>query len=339
MLFMRRFILIIATLVAMQFSTSAQAQIEISINNRSVVDKFVRLQSTNQAEYPLKGFGNYWKFGRWQLDEMHYLESGYGCSTSISYGFWPIPGECFGSFDIYIDKLKFKEKQNKELSDLTAKHQKLNSEENRFQRLLQVNGKIMELKILQDIHLTELNNYERSGWGLSVKYNGGLSEIFEKVRGGEYLLNIDGTSYEIEKFQELTQNGIELAINELNDEIKNRRREIVFSIAIAILGFLVSLFVFVKLVLFLRKRFSQAKEKAQHLKDAAADQIDKFQAANQRRKVRSVVVDETIREMTRTALSATDDKSKEILIAELRKAIESGNHELANALEIALKKA
>lgn len=197
----------------------------------------------------------------------------------------------------------------------------------------------MELKILQDIHLTELNNYERSGWGLSVKYNGGLSEIFEKVRGGEYLLNIDGTSYEIEKFQELTQNGIELAINELNDEIKNRRREIVFSIAIAILGFLVSLFVFVKLVLFLRKRFSQAKEKAQHLKDAAADQIDKFQAANQRRKVRSVVVDETIREMTRTALSATDDKSKEILIAELRKAIESGNHELANALEIALKKA
>ena len=51
------------------------------------------------------------------------------------------------------------------------------------------------------------------------------------------------------------------------------------------------------------------------------------------------MVDETIREMTRTALNATDDKNKEILIAELRKAIESGNHELANALELALKKA
>lgn len=336
---MRRYFLIIATLFAMQFSTSVQAQVEISINNKNVVDKFFRLQPVNQTEYPIKGFGNYWKFGRWQLDEMHYLESGYGCFLDISYGFWPTPGKCFGSFDVYIDKLKFKEKQDKELSDLAAKHQKLNLESNRFQRLLQVNENIFELKTLQDIHSAQLNNFERSGWDLSVKYKGDLSEIFEKVRGGGYLLSIDGKSCEIEKFQELTQNGIKLAVDELNDEVKNRRREIVFTIAIAVLGVLVSLFVFVKLVLFLRKRFSQAKEKAQQLKDAAADQIDKLQAANQRRKVRSVVVDETIREMTRTALSATDDKSKEILIAELRKAIESGNHELANALEIALKKA
>lgn len=50
------------------------------------------------------------------------------------------------------------------------------------------------------------------------------------------------------------------------------------------------------------------------------------------------MMDETIREMTRTALNNTDDRSKEVLIGELRKAIESGNHELANALELALKK-
>ena len=43
--------------------------------------------------------------------------------------------------------------------------------------------------------------------------------------------------------------------------------------------------------------------------------------------------------MTRTALSGSDNQSKEVLIAELRKAIESGNHELANTLEIALKTA
>lgn len=332
-IFIRRWFTIIAAFIVLQFPFTVLAQVEISSKNKGA-DKFLRAQIVDEEASPKNDVGNYWRLGKWRLSELLYLEADYWCSINRSYDFWPVLRKCSGDFVVRVDKEKFSENHEKEIHDL----------EKKLKRDLDGGpplsiGAVWKIKIAQDEYWNRVNRLDQVDWKVPIKDYRSTSEFFDAVKNDGHLLIIDDQSYEVENFSEIAGRGIDLVVSESNNHIKEERREILFGAAFAALGLIFLLFLFVKLVRLARSRFYQAKEKVQQLKEAAADQLDKLQAANQRRKVRSVVVDETIREMTRTALSATDDKSKEILIAELRKAIESGNHELANALELALKKA
>ena len=159
------------------------------------------------------------------------------------------------------------------------------------------------------------------------------------MKDNDHVLMVDGAAYVLQGFEEVVSKNINVAISSVEGRIETDRRETMQFVSLIVFALLLGIFLFIKIVRFTRSRLSLAKEKAQQLRGLAAEQVNRVQAAHQRRKVRSVMMDETIREMTRTAVGASDTKSKEILIAELRKAIENGNHELASALESALKKA
>lgn len=332
----RQWLFIITALIVLQFSSTVLAQVELSSRKLEADGNYFRSHVVSEDAYPI--YSTNWIIGRWQLNDLLNLEAGYECEINHTYEFWPSIGKCYGNFIVLVDKEKFTEQHKKKLGDLEDQFRR-ELDKNPFQGFLLSTKNQIEISNAQDSYLSQFESLQKSGWRLPVKNFSGTSDIFKNIKDDEHFLVIEGRIYEIERFSEIAENGIKLVISGSNNYVKEQKRQIVFVLAIWVFGLAAAWFFVVKLVKFLRGSISQAKLKAQQLKDTAEEQLDKLQAANQRRKVRSVMVDETIREMTRTALNATDDKNKEILIAELRKAIESGNHELANALELALKKA
>lgn len=318
----KRKIYIVISFIFLQIPLTTQAKFEISSQPSEQVKEFTTLHNIDKSAYSANSINNYWKFGKWKLSDILYLEASYGCSINTIYIFWPALNKCSGALEIYVDELELIKKQREEIENLLAQQEKSKSITNTYIHTIQLNS-------MREDHLDELSRLKKIDWRIPNYLS--TDQEFENIRSDKYILSIDGENYKLEDFPNISRNGIDLTLNGTNNTIKKERLEIITGVVASFAAFIVGIFLFIKLFRYTRNRLYQAKE-------AASNQLNKLQAANQRRKVRSVMMDETIREMTRTALNNTDDRSKEVLIVELRKAIESGNHELANALELALKK-
>lgn len=280
-----------------------------------------------------------WSLGRWKLDENHDIEARYFCISGYRYGVYPYMANCFGDLQVLVsqERLLATHKRHREILAATQAREMA-----RLDPLLQIvyeQRNAAAMNSLLQMQIQEANDYSDAGW--RVWREGAISavEVFTNVREKGHLLMVNDRGFDLQGFKGIVEKNIVIAERAGMKQIEEERRQVLTMSALVALGLAVGTFLLFWLVRFVRSHLAQAKEKARQLKDAAAGQVDKLQAAHQRHKVRSVMMDETIREMTRTALSGADAKSKEVLIGELRKAIESGNHELANALELALKKA
>lgn len=280
--------------------------------------------------------GTYWELGRWQLDSRLDIVLLHGCSTDDVYGFWETINGCSGNIEVRFNKARVYKSQEEELDTLRANFDKLSERANDEQRSIYFTKYHATQLALRLQHAQVINAIDDLGGRMLVKDYRDTSGFFAAMKDEGHLVTIDGTAYELQGFNEVVDKNIAVSMNGVEQWVKKSRREIVLAVAGVAFGLALAIFLLIWIVRWVRRKSAHAKEKVQQLKDAAVGQVDKLQAAHQRHKVRSVMMDETIREMTRTALSGADAKSKEVLIGELRKAIESGNHELANALELAL---
>ena len=251
----------------------------------------------------------------------------------------PYVSKCFGEFGVLVSEERVRARHKTYIDRLSASLDRGVAKLNEHNRIREAYDAALAMDSLVRIQREELQRHVDAGWRVD---SGGVyrgSVDFDNVRDKGHLLMVNEVGYELQGFKTLVENNIATVERTVTEQIEQERGKVLTRTALAALGLAVGAFMLFWLLRFVRKYLGHAKEKARQLKDAASGKVDKLQAANQRRKVRSVMMDETIREMTRTALSGADKQSKEVLIAELRKAIESGNHELANALETALKKA
>jgi hypothetical protein len=262
---------------------------------------------------------------------------GYGCSEDIAFDFWPILGKCSGHLFLKMDKDRLIKSYDNKIAQLKAEEDAARKKLGPFGGLSvgsEFASKTTDL--LLDRYKLESylirNNWHVPAHILQDNYD------FSALQRGSHVLGVDGAFFDLQGFGPVSERVIAEGLNAERERVGRERQQIVgrafFTVLALVLGGCATILLF----RFARKRLALAKEKAKQFKDVAADQVDKLQAAHQRRKVRAVVMDETIREMTRAAVGGADARSKELLVAELRKAIESGNHELANALELALKK-
>lgn len=258
-------------------------------------------------------------FGKWMITDELNIQAKYTCWIKDQYGFWP-ELDCEGKFSIYYDRDRILARQDAEI------------------KALKENDKEFFLKFLliKKKHIQEID-YLDQNVGKQVGVSQSISTFDDVINKGHYV-SIDGVNYLLEDLKSHSESAMAAVVTSANARVDQKRKEIITISVSAVFGLAILIYVIRKLAVHLRRHLKKVREKAQKLKDSTFVKIDELQAAHQRRKVRAVMMDETIREMTRTSLNEADSKSKEVLLAELRKAIENGNHELANALESALKK-
>lgn len=322
------------------YSVASAAEDELSSKSRSEARNVKVAPSVSEASSSLDrpGSDNYWILGRWSLSGYYDVEAKYGCSIEKVNGFWPVMGECRGDLDLMVNRERFIQTYDEAQANLEAQEAK----ERKRTDPLQWYARSIEYSRLKgdllDRRLQAQSMLIREGWKVPAFMQRSAHPDFAAIQRGSHVLTFGGEFFEPQDFGRIAEKGIDEVQHAVHASIAKDRRDIVIGVSLSALGLVLAAYLSMLLYRFARKRFVLAKEKAKQLKDVAADQVDKLQAAHQRRKVRAVVMDETIREMTRSAVGEADARSKELLVAELRKAIESGNHELANALELALKK-
>lgn len=275
------------------------------------------------------------EFGIWKINDELNIKAEYSCWLERQYGFWP-ELDCQGKFSIYYDRdgvLARKAAYREIILARQAAERKAQKEKGEW--------RVAELLLMKE-HFDEIQNFDHND-DVNQKLSESLvvsqsKATFENVINKGHYVSIDGVNYLLENLKSHSASEMADVVTFANGILEQERKKVITISVLTVLGLAILTYVIHKLVVYLRRHLKKVRERTQKLKDSTFVKVDELRAAHQRRKVRAVMMDETIREMTRTSLNETDSKSKEVLLAELRKAIENGNHELANALESALKK-
>lgn len=141
------------------------------------------------------------------------------------------------------------------------------------------------------------------------------------------IIEFNGLQYELEGLAEYVKADYNASLKRENDEVFNERLEVVGPV----LGGL--LFICI-VYLIIRAAIRKAPDVARCVTSGVQKTIDE---AN-KRKVRSVVVDEAIRQTTRTAIASASESEKAVLRNQIKHALDSGNHDTAKALMGVLQK-
>ncbi|MFC7461048.1 hypothetical protein ACFQU0_11510 [Hydrogenophaga defluvii] len=285
------------------------------------------------------------KYGAaWRVGPTIDIVATHSCSVRYSHlfegVFWPRGTDCDRSLFATFNKVRY----------LDAIEEAMRSRGERMNREMWSNPYYLKV-VAEDAGpwsdvAAKVLKFEKSNWKLDNASGVSAESLFDSALKGDALkLNFANGAQHIElaKFNELLSFALtENAKHAEERYVADKRKA---QIALILYGsiFALGLLILYAIWRFVRRNYARAnamaREKAEVVASAATGAVNKLHQANELRKVRSAIMDETVREMTRQSLSSASPESKEVLVAELRKAIESGNHELANALELALKRA
>lgn len=157
---------------------------------------------------------------------------------------------------------------------------------------------------------------------------GSPEELFKLLLAQESpVISVDGKLYELEGFRERHAAVAEADLQAARSEAWAKRGEIV-GMGLGFLAFLA-----VAIYLLRHARVAASKVGAGVKLGVAASL-----AEAERRKVRNVVIDEAIRQTTRSAIAGASEEEKAALRGQIKQALDSGNHELALSLTSVLQK-
>lgn len=255
----------------------------------------------------------------WSIDDVKEFAAHYVCYPERVAGIWPVAVDCRGYLKVMVNRDKLKARQDKEVKELDKKleEQKNKNAENDFRSVFWAGSLRSDLL---GRHAQEYGNLEGE-----VVVDDSFGD-FEKIISEGRVVDYGGRAYRLNGFGEASEKAkkVQLAVFQrkfFDDSLQ------VFYDAVIVFPFLAA---FGFLIIFAYKKYGVAIAYVQGGFKAISGKME-------RRAVRSKVMDETIREMTRQALSEADEKSKRVLQDELVKAVENGNHELASALAQAIK--
>lgn len=263
------------------------------------------------------------EYGQWRIDDVNNVKANYICSIDRGLFRWPSIGWCRGFVSLSADYDALREYSRKEMMDL---RESIAAERDINPFLSEITGgmSIESLEASQKLRETRLILR-----GLNASEDSRI--LFRDIYEGDRYLVVDDSAFVLENFDDLTNEAIEMVEHEGKIYVKNEKIKILVFVLLGVI-------VFGVLFRLRGEVFGICLSGIKTAKNNIFMLIKKLLEINRRQRVRAVLMDEGVRVVARSVLNSADDGRKELLISELRKAIESGNHDLANALEFALKK-